>query len=586
MSHWLKGPCSDPLSTMAHASHSTGSAVAPSNQVIVLDAGSSGTRVHVFNILPLASGQHVPLFDLSVHDSQTLKLKPGLSHFGSHNDLAGAEQSVKQLLEFARRFVQEPRRSSTPVLLKATAGLRALPKQQADALLERIRILLARSGFEFQPGWADIIKGREEAGLAWVAANFLGGTFGNKDQPQAKSMGIIELGGGSMQVVFQVDASEQVSSQDKFVFTTARRTEYHLYAHSYLGFGLDYAQKALRLSMPPPKNMDPCYPVGYVRQADGLFVQGRLKWLVRGAGDDDKCKGNIKANLFKGSKEAPGQYLGERPLRGKLLATQNFFYLGDRMKLPLDGGASAVDNAAQTACRRPIQPLAKQVVEMESGSADANVPNSCFGLSYQSVLLQALRAAATPGVEVEIANTINGREADWALGAAVVHSLRDFQQEPAQQSHRHSHGGPQSVGDRALVMLASFVLMAALLGFAWRKHFRICRQKRELSDPEIGATVFGAANGYTLRKNDFGVCNRPGRSARACPAKSQAQPEELSKRWRPPNGVARVFGTDGSTAGFYMAKAVQDLPAKEELSNLEVRPIVFGAADGHAQPIE
>jgi len=472
---------------MAHALHSTGVKDNPSNQVVVLDAGSSGTRVHVFNVLPLASGQYVPTLDLSVRQTQTLKVNPGLSHFGSRNDLAGAEQSVRQLLEFARRFIQEPRRTSTPVLLKATAGLRALPKQQADAVLERIRTVLAQSGFEFQPGWADIITGKEEAGLAWVAANFLSGTFDDKDQRRAKSIGIIEMGGGSTQVVFQVPASEQVSGKDRFVFTTARGTEYHLYAHSYLGFGQDYAQTALRRSMPPQKNLDPCYPVGYVRQANGLFVQGRLKWQVRGTGDDNKCKSNIKTSLFEKSSEAPGHYSGEKPLRGRILATQNFFYLRDRLRLPLDASVPAVDNAAQTACTRPIKLPAKELMDMESGSADANVPNFCFGLSYQSVLLQALQKSATPGAEMEIANTIGGAEADWALGAALVHSLRDFQEKPS--GLQNADSGPVPTG----LLLASLVVMAPLLGFMWRKHRKKCQQKRETSDPEISPVIVGAA---------------------------------------------------------------------------------------------
>lgn len=452
----------------------------PLDQVVVFDAGSSGTRVHVFNVLPLASGQSVPVFDLSVRDAQTLKVKPGLSTFGSRNDLAGVEESFKKLLEFVRRFVLESRRAVTPVLMKATAGLRALPAPQSDAVLERIRIVLAQSGFQFQPDWANIIKGKEEAGLAWVAANFLGGTFADKDRSQAKSIGIIEMGGGSTQVVFQVDSSEQVSHDDKFVFTTARGTQYHLYAHSYLGFGQDYAQSALRQKMPPPKDSDPCYPVGYVRQANGVFVQGKLKWLVRGTGDDVKCKNNIQATLFERSKEAPGHYSGERPLRGRILATQNFFYLRERLKLPIDANKSAVENAARTACTRPIKPPAKQLSEMESGSADANDPNYCFGFSYQSVLLQALQVGSTPGIEMEITNTINGGDADWALGAALVHSLRNIQQNP--DGLQRAGGGRTSTW----VLFASLMVLAPLLGFAWRTHGRNYRKEAEMSDPESG----------------------------------------------------------------------------------------------------
>mmetsp|Transcript_98860 Transcript_98860/g.196041 ORF Transcript_98860/g.196041 Transcript_98860/m.196041 type:complete len:129 (-) Transcript_98860:4-390(-) len=60
---------------------------------------------------------------------------------------------------------------------------------------------------------------------------------------------------------------------------------------------------------------------------------------------------------------------------------------------------------------------------MESGKADAGHPNFCFGLCFQSVFLSALRAPSSPSVDIQITNQINGSDADWALGAALVHIL-------------------------------------------------------------------------------------------------------------------------------------------------------------------
>lgn len=441
-------------------------------QVVVFDAGSSGTRVHVFNVLPLAAGQHVPRFDFSVRGAQTLKLKPGLSNFGSRNDLAGAEQCLRQLLDFARGFVPEARRASTPVLLKATAGLRALPPQRAEAVLQTVRGVFAGSGFEFQLSWVDVIRGKEEAGLAWVAANFLTGTFFPQEQRSSTigSLGIIEMGGGSTQVAFEVEASEQVAGNDEFVFTTATGSQHHLYAHSYLGFGQDYAQEALKTFIQAPKTEDPCYPVGYARNASGPMMKG-LQWFVRGSGDADLCKRYIEASLFKTNKEAPGHYPGERPLRGKLLATENFFYLRQNLKLPMLADSQAVADAARTVCSTQAQPHA----------------NYCFGLSYQSALLQTLRGAAAPGLQVEIANTINGSAADWALGAALVHVL---------QSLPHRDGGSSLSGFSGSMagwaLLAAFLVPAASFGFLRRRRcLNIKREKATLSDPEVGPMVVG-----------------------------------------------------------------------------------------------
>jgi len=200
-----------------------------------------------------------------------------------------------------------------------------------------------------------------------------------------------------------------------------------------------------------------------------------LQWFVRGSGNGSECKSHIEASLFNTSKEAPGRYPGERPLRGKLLATENFFYLRQNLKLPLLADSEAVADAARTVCGKQVQPT------------DANVLNYCFGLSYQSALLQTLRAAAVPGLQVEIASTISGIAADWALGAALVHTL---------QSLPHPNGDDGSLSDvsggvSGWILLAAFLVPAALSGFL-RRCIRK-QQKKPMSDPEVGPIVLGAA---------------------------------------------------------------------------------------------
>ena len=148
----------------------------------------------------------------------------------------------------ADRFVEQERRASTPVLVKATAGLRAVDPEKAELVLARVRDVLRASEYMSHDQWVGIIPGKEEGGLAWVAANYLQGTFalkGGADVP-AESVGIIEMGGGSTQVTFEVGEGPALEESDSFVFTTAQGRSHRLYAHSYLGYGQDYAQNHLR----------------------------------------------------------------------------------------------------------------------------------------------------------------------------------------------------------------------------------------------------------------------------------------------------------------------------------------------------
>ena len=47
-------------------------------------------------------------------------------------------KSLTDMLNSAKQFIPEKQWSSTPIVLKATAGLRLLPKEKADALLKEV----------------------------------------------------------------------------------------------------------------------------------------------------------------------------------------------------------------------------------------------------------------------------------------------------------------------------------------------------------------------------------------------------------------------------------------------------------------
>lgn len=396
-------------------------------QVLVFDAGSSGTRVHVFNMYPAQRGAHVPTIELSVRDKQTLKVKPGLSDFALRDDLDGTRKNIESLLEFASQHVPFDSRKSTPVLLKATAGLRSVPAIQADAVLNQVRATLKVSGYLFKEDWVDIIRGKEEGGLAWVAANYLRGTFGVNDQP---SIGVIELGGGSTQVTFQVASTEKVADSDAFTFKTLVGKEFHLYAHSYLGFGQDHAlatmkarTQALFLSGPVGDMKDPCYPEGFlspVRSSAAADTETTVKYL-HSSGDAVACQELIRTELFKPATGAPGNYASELPLRGQFAATENFFYVRNDAKMPLLSSQTSMQEAAKFVCSLAEKNEDREIERMKAGNVSR--PKACFALSYQAALLEVLKVHTSVGVKLEIARQINGGDVDWALGAALMHSI-------------------------------------------------------------------------------------------------------------------------------------------------------------------
>ena len=89
---------------------------------IVIDAGSSGCRVHVFSVKWTGAADGLPTV---AFPAPKMKTNPGLSDFEENPDEAGA--SLAPLMKFAFENIPREKHASTPVRLAATAGLRFAP---------------------------------------------------------------------------------------------------------------------------------------------------------------------------------------------------------------------------------------------------------------------------------------------------------------------------------------------------------------------------------------------------------------------------------------------------------------------------
>ncbi|URE23711.1 nucleoside-diphosphatase, partial [Musa troglodytarum] len=132
---------------------------------VIFDAGSSGSRVHVYcfdeNLDLLPIGQELELF---------VQEKPGLSFYAK--DPQQAAQSLVSLLEKAESVVPMKLRQQTPVRVGATAGLRALGAETSEKILQAVKDLLQHnSSLKFKSDWVTVLDGTQE-GSAYFSANF------------------------------------------------------------------------------------------------------------------------------------------------------------------------------------------------------------------------------------------------------------------------------------------------------------------------------------------------------------------------------------------------------------------------------
>ncbi|KAK6161601.1 hypothetical protein DH2020_004982 [Rehmannia glutinosa] len=188
---------------------------------VIFDAGSSGSRVHVFcfnqqlDLVPM--GQDLELFlqckmidpgyvwiDRGISDyvffrsmqippvccswivGRSLyifrwlagvglnmiglgKRKPGLS--GYAKDPAAAANSLSYLLEKAEAAVPQELRYSTPVRVGATAGLRQLEGDTSDRILQAVRDFLKnKSALKSKADWVTVLDGNQEGAYQWLVA--------------------------------------------------------------------------------------------------------------------------------------------------------------------------------------------------------------------------------------------------------------------------------------------------------------------------------------------------------------------------------------------------------------------------------
>lgn len=201
---------------------------------IVIDAGSTGSRVLAFTFHRSLSDQSVKL------DNEFYRYnKPGLSSFAD-NPKKGAD-SIRQLLNEAKQVIPHHRWHSTPLVLKATAGLRLLPAEKADKILDEVRIVFEESGFMVTPRSVSIMDGIDEGLFSWFTINFLM----NRLNTPHSTFATLDLGGGSTQITFapKDEGTVKVAPQGFIHQVSALHQNIDVYSYSYLGLGLMAARK-------------------------------------------------------------------------------------------------------------------------------------------------------------------------------------------------------------------------------------------------------------------------------------------------------------------------------------------------------
>ncbi|XP_023668744.1 ectonucleoside triphosphate diphosphohydrolase 5-like isoform X2 [Paramormyrops kingsleyae] len=375
---------------------------------IMMDAGSTGTRIHVYSFIQEDPDGLPYLHNETFHSEEI-----GLSSYVNTPEEAG--KLVRELLKVATSAVPRAMWHKTPLVLRATAGFRLLPADKAHVLIEEIKEVFSQSPFLVTSRSVSIIDGTYEGILAWVSLNFL---MGHLHVDMKRSAGVLDLGGASTQISFLPKCQKTVNKAptDHVAKLEILNTTYLLYTHSYLKNGLKVARL---LTLGALGDADPgkkvfkslCLPKNYSDNYTFGGITYEVRGNINGYNGYETCyKEVLKA--IKGSVRKPYN------VHENMFHAVAYYY--DMAK---DSGLIEGSQDEHVEVKR-FKKKAKEVCGDKSKDHYGK-PFDCMDLTYITALLTE-GFGFQDSVGLQLTKKVKGFESSWALGAMLeyLHKVR------------------------------------------------------------------------------------------------------------------------------------------------------------------
>ncbi|KAF5093196.1 hypothetical protein D0Z03_002513 [Geotrichum reessii] len=301
----------------------------PYNYVIIVDAGSSGSRVHIYSYPDTSYNnekkkgskmlkarkkkdeendddsdsdddddnnskskdkddrkKQKKLGRLPVVNKQgqkwVHKINPGMSSFVGKTDTIGKDH-LAELLKYAETVIPAEQHARTPIFIHATGGMRLLEEDQKKEILGQSCKFIKQTTKFYLPDCSEhvnIISGDTEGIFGWLAVNYLVGGLQNPEQhdhgKNHNTYGFLEMGGASTQVTFVPNKTEidqnfkDLYSVNLGVLNSDKAEDdlnFQVSSKTFLGLGVNEIQKTVFEAIKDSKE-NPCDPKGLITYYD------------------------------------------------------------------------------------------------------------------------------------------------------------------------------------------------------------------------------------------------------------------------------------------------------------------------------
>lgn len=344
----------------------------------VVDAGSSGSRLHIFTY-DLDTNQN----PTDIHELWSKKMKPGF---------ASIELNQETITAYLTQLFANAPESAMPVYFYATAGMRLLPGPKQRKYYQALR-----QWFDTQPDWllqdAKTITGKEEGVFGWLAVNYQLGNFEKSDTPLS---GVMDMGGASVQVTFPVENTQHIAPEN-LANVVIKGQSLALFVRSFLGLGQTVLSQQFL-------NDESCFPIGYP------LPDGAL-----GHGNAFSCQRNVSKLV---------NHVHETQTIVKLAVTENnpssWYAIGGLAALGEDKLFSFTNN--QLTSQELVQQANDKICHQSWDSLNASHPNHDYLYGY-CLFAAYYYALITSGYGLTPQQTIHylptTKTADWSLGVVL-----------------------------------------------------------------------------------------------------------------------------------------------------------------------